>query len=150
MVPFLPVDSPLPLLAAALFCVALLRAGATYGIARSARHALRRRAWSQRPRVARAEGLVARYGAAAVTLCFLTVGIQTAVNAAAGSLRMPLLRYLPALVLGAALWAALYTTLGLAVVQTGTRGLTIAVVVAGLVAAGLALRARPGLDAGAA
>ena len=48
------------------------------------------RSWWTRPSVRRAEAVVGRYGAPAVTLCFLTIGVQTAVNAAAGSLRMPL------------------------------------------------------------
>ena len=49
-----------------------------------------------------------------VTLSFLTVGIQTLVNLAAGVLRMPLRRYLPALIVGAIIWAFLYATVGFA------------------------------------
>jgi membrane protein DedA with SNARE-associated domain len=58
--------------------------------------------------------LVARWGAPVVTLSFLTVGIQTLVNLAAGVLRMPLRRYLPALTVGAIIWAFLYATVGFA------------------------------------
>lgn len=65
----------------------------------------------------RGEEVVRRFGAPAVTLCFLTVGVQTAVNLAAGTLRMPLRRYLPALLLGALLWAGVYLTVGIAVVE---------------------------------
>jgi membrane protein DedA with SNARE-associated domain len=65
----------------------------------------------------RGEDVVRRFGAPAVTLCFLTVGVQTAVNLAAGTLRMPLRRYLPALLLGALLWAGVYLTVGIAVVE---------------------------------
>src|SRR5690606_11553143 len=57
-----------------------------------------------------------RWGPAAVTVSFLTVGIQTVVNLAAGYLRMPLGRYLMALTLGCLLWAAIWTTVGTAVV----------------------------------
>jgi membrane protein DedA with SNARE-associated domain len=57
---------------------------------------------------------VARWGAPLVTLSFLTVGIQTLVNLAAGVMRMPLRRYLPALTVGAILWAFLYATVGFA------------------------------------
>jgi membrane protein DedA with SNARE-associated domain len=58
--------------------------------------------------------LVARWGAPVVALSFLTVGIQTLVNLAAGVLRMPLRRYLPALTVGAIIWALLYATVGFA------------------------------------
>ena len=58
-----------------------------------------------------------RFGAPAVTLGFLTVGVQTAINASAGMLRMPQRRFLPAVALGAALWSVLYTTVGFTVVD---------------------------------
>lgn len=104
---------------AALFGIALLRGGAIYGIGRGLRAADARR--SRRgllsgPAVGRAENLVRRYGAPVVALSFLTVGVQSAINAAAGMLRMPLSRYLPALAVGAVLWSAIYTTIGMAVV----------------------------------
>ena len=58
-----------------------------------------------------------RFGAPAVTLGFLTVGVQTAINASAGMLRMPQRRFLPAVTVGAALWSLLYTTVGFTVVD---------------------------------
>ena len=58
--------------------------------------------------------MVARWGAPVVILSFLTVGIQTLVNLAAGVMRMPLRRYIPALTIGAILWAFLYATVGFA------------------------------------
>ncbi len=67
-----------------------------------------------RPGFGRVQALVARWGAPVVTLSFLTVGIQTLVNFAAGVAQMPLRRYLPALGFGALLWGFLYATLGLA------------------------------------
>ena len=51
-----------------------------------------------------------RWGAPVVTASFLTVGVQTLVNLAAGLARMPLRRYLPALVVGGAIWAFIYAT----------------------------------------
>jgi membrane protein DedA with SNARE-associated domain len=53
-----------------------------------------------------------RWGAPVVTLSFFTVGIQTAVNLAAGVGRMSLRRYLPAVTLGCVIWALLYATAG--------------------------------------
>jgi membrane protein DedA with SNARE-associated domain len=58
--------------------------------------------------------VVARWGAPVVTASFLTVGIQTLVNLAAGAMRMPLRRYIPALTIGAIMWAFLYATIGFA------------------------------------
>jgi membrane protein DedA with SNARE-associated domain len=110
-----PDDLPLVPTILFLFVVALGRAGLTYAIARWLRNAAgHRAAFLDRPSVARAEQTVRRFGAPAVTLSFLTIGVQTAVNAAAGALRMPLVVYLPALAAGAALWAVLYATVGLA------------------------------------
>lgn len=74
------------------------------------------RGLAERPLVLRAERVVSRVGAPAVTLSFLTVGVQSAVNVASGLLRMPWRHYVPALVVGAALWATVYTTVGMAVV----------------------------------
>jgi membrane protein DedA with SNARE-associated domain len=50
-------------------------------------------------------------------LSFLTIGLQTAVNLAAGAARMPLHRYLPAAVGGSIIWALLYATIGLAALE---------------------------------
>ena len=105
-----------------LVVVATGRGGATYALARGARGLAGRRWRLDAAWVRRGEDVVRRFGAPAVTLCFLTIGVQTAVNAAAGSLRMPLRRYVPALLLGALLWAAVYVTVGVAVVETLWRG----------------------------
>lgn len=100
-----------------LVVVAFGRGGATYVLGRGARGAAGRRWRLDSTWVARGEDVVRRFGAPAVTLCFLTVGVQTAVNLAAGTLRMPARRYVPALLLGALLWAAVYLTVGVAVVE---------------------------------
>lgn len=52
-----------------------------------------------------------------MALSFLTIGFQTAINAAAGALRMPWWRYLPGVVVGALFWAAIYPTIGFAVLE---------------------------------
>lgn len=100
-----------------LYVVVLLRAGTTYALARGA-HRLARRgrigAWLEGPRVSGAIDLVHRWGAPVVALSFLTVGFQTAANAAAGLTRMPVRRYLPALLIGGLAWACVYATVGLA------------------------------------
>lgn len=48
-----------------------------------------------------------------VAVSFLTVGFQTAANFLAGSMHMPLSRYLPALFVGGAGWALVYATAGI-------------------------------------
>lgn len=107
---------PVALVWAFFFAGAAVRGGVIFWIGRGLRGAGERRRWlAEHPGVVRAEALVLRFGAPAVSLSFLTVGIQSAVNAAAGVLRMPPRRYLPALAAGAALWATVYTTVGFAV-----------------------------------
>ncbi|GAB4065588.1 hypothetical protein GCM10028777_15450 [Angustibacter speluncae] len=124
--------------------VALLRSNATYWVGRGLRAGgdrTRLHERLERPLMRRAERLVGRWGLVAVALCFLTVGVQTAVNLTAGVLRMPLRRFVPATVVGSLLWAALYTTAGFAVLRAWTGevspwwALLAVVVVVGLVAA---------------
>ena len=108
-----------------LFVVAMARSNATYWAGRGLRAGggrTRLSAHLDRPAVVRAEALVGRYGPVAVALSFLTVGVQTVVNAAAGALRMPLSRYVPATVVGSLAWATLYTTVGFTVVEAWTGG----------------------------
>lgn len=105
---------------AALFAVVMLRANGTYWLGRGAAAGWRRSKWDGKvpsPAMARARDLISRWGAIAVALSFLTIGIQTAVNATAGVVRMPLKRYLPAVVLGSLIWAFMYATVGLAAVN---------------------------------
>lgn len=108
---------PFPLAVGALFVIVLLRAGGTYALGRAARSGASRTSRVQRlvssPRFVRGQELVERWGAPIVVLSFLTVGFQTVANLAAGVGRMPLRRYLPALVVGGLIWAVLYATVGL-------------------------------------
>jgi membrane protein DedA with SNARE-associated domain len=114
------VPSDLPVAAAYAFLVgvAFCRGGATYLVGRL----VRRAKVLDRPAVRRAEHMVRRVGPPAVSLSFLTVGVQTAVNAAAGLLRMPWRHYVPALLVGALVWAAIYLTVGMAVVHAWLSG----------------------------
>jgi membrane protein DedA with SNARE-associated domain len=101
----------------ALFLIVMARSNATYWVGRGAIAGWRRYRGSHRDLTARAEALLRRLGPFAVTLSYLTIGIQTAVHLTAGVMRMPLRYYLAAAVVGSAVWAALYATVGLAVVQ---------------------------------
>ncbi|KHL15069.1 membrane protein DedA with SNARE-associated domain [Mumia flava] len=107
------------------FVVVVLRAQATYWIARFATvqvldHTHPQSGWRARvhgwlsgERARAGLDLVQRWGVLAVPLSFLTVGAQTVVNAAAGMVRMPFARYLPAMLVGCAIWALVWTTIGL-------------------------------------
>lgn len=111
----------LPLLPAIgfLYVVIWARAGGTYLLGRGARRAANRgrvKELLESPAVQRATVLVNRWGAWVVALSFLTVGFQTAANAAAGLTGMPARRYLPALAVGGLAWAVIYATVGLVAV----------------------------------
>ena len=111
---------PLPAAIAVLFVIVLLRAGGTYALGRGSRAGVKRlleRRGRMAPQLARAEAVIERFGSPVVALSFLTVGFQTVVNLAAGVLRMPLVKYIPALVVGGAMWATIYGVLGLATVN---------------------------------
>lgn len=99
------------------WCVGMARSSTMHWLGRGARTAgERHRTWAEREPVRRAERLVARFGAPIVTVSFVTIGFQSAIQAASGLLRMPWLRrFVPAAVVGAAIWATVYTTIGLAV-----------------------------------
>jgi membrane protein DedA with SNARE-associated domain len=101
----------------AVFVIVMARSNATYWAGRGAVASWRRYRGAHGDLTTRAEALLRRLGPFAVTLSYLTVGIQTAVHLTAGVMRMPVRLYLPAAVVGSAAWAALYATVGLAVVQ---------------------------------
>lgn len=136
-------DWPILPLYVFLVMVAFGRGGATYVVGRGARGAAGRRWRLDATWLARGEDVVRRFGAPAVTLCFLTVGVQTAVNLAAGTLRMPARRYVPALLLGALLWAAVYLTVGVAVFEAfwgSSRPWLLLVVLVAVAATGFVVR----------
>lgn len=148
---------PVVVALACLFGIVMARSHLTYwagrGVARGVlleggrRHGPR---WWQRvvdrtarvsttPSARRGVALVHRWGPFAVTLAYLTVGVQTAVFAGAGLLRMPYLRFTLASVPGALAWAVAWGTVGLGAVW-GTLALA-AGSPAGLAALVLALAA---------
>ncbi|WP_442789809.1 DedA family protein [Nocardiopsis sp. EMB25] len=94
-----------------LLGVILLRVQATYWIGRGLGEGVSRSRTGRRlgPRLETARERIDRYGAPVVTLSFLTVGVQTAVNLAAGAMRMRFGRYLVAMSLGSLIWAGLWS-----------------------------------------
>lgn len=100
-----------------LFVIVMLRSNATYwagrGLAAGGRKTKMQK-YLDSPAVLRAEKAIARWGAPAVSVSFLTIGVQTAVNMSAGLGRMPLRRYIPATIVGSIAWACIYATIGLA------------------------------------
>lgn len=112
------------LTAAGLYVIVLLRAGGTFAVGWLAGAGARRSRFAGRissARFQRAERAIQRWGAPVVALSFLTVGFQTAANFLAGSMRMPLPRYLPALFVGGAAWALVYATVGVGLLTVLTR-----------------------------
>ncbi|RKT08584.1 SNARE associated Golgi protein [Streptomyces sp. 3211.6] len=108
------------LTAGALYAIVLLRAGGTFAVGWLAGAGARRSSFAGRissAKFQRAERAIHRWGAPVVAASFLTVGLQTAANFLAGSMRMPLPRYLPALFVGGAAWALIYATAGIGVLE---------------------------------
>ncbi|WP_236686724.1 MULTISPECIES: DedA family protein [Cellulomonas] len=117
-----------------LFVIVLARSHLTYwagrGVARGARYEGEHRhgpAWWRRtvdrtarltstPAARRGVALVHRWGPVAVTVAYVTVGVQTAVFAAAGLVRMPYLRFTLASLPGAVAWAVIWGTVGIGAV----------------------------------
>jgi len=102
-----------------LFVVVFFRAQATYWLARGAASgavlatgrqgflgAMAR--WFDGPVPRKGAAMLDKWGIIVIPLCFLTVGIQTAVNAGAGLVRMRWSTYTIAMIPGCVLWALLY------------------------------------------
>lgn len=93
----------------------MLRANGTYWLARwlvaRAEHGGASKLVSS-PTFRRAQRLVSRWGAPVVSLSFLTIGLQTMVNLAAGASRMSMRSYLPSVTVGCVMWALMYATVG--------------------------------------
>ncbi|GAA3387038.1 DedA family protein [Streptomyces roseoviridis] len=112
------------LTAGALYVIVLLRAGGTFAVGWLAGAGARRSRFAGRissAKFLRAERAIQRWGAPVVAVSFLTIGFQTAANFLAGSMRMPLRRYLPALFVGGAAWALIYATAGIGVLEVLAR-----------------------------
>lgn len=109
-----------------LLTIAVLRGQATYWVARVVtEQALRHtspatgwragvHAWLAGEGVARGRASLQRWGLVVVPLCYLTVGFQTLVLAAAGMIRIPWGRFTLVQLPGAAAWALIYSTIGFA------------------------------------
>lgn len=108
-------DLPYPLIIITLFTIVMLRANGTYWLGRWIANGTERTKAAklvQSKHYQRGAAWLNRWGAPAISLSFLTVGIQTMVNLAAGVTKMPLRRYLPAVTIGCIMWAFLYGTVG--------------------------------------
>lgn len=111
---------PFAVVVSALFVIVLFRAQGTYWLGRGIAAGTVRSSVGRRlgrrlsgPGLGRAVGYLNRFGPIAVTLSFLTIGVQTMVNAAAGITRMPWPRYTAAMVPGCVAWAFIYATVGM-------------------------------------
>ncbi|GII98144.1 membrane protein DedA with SNARE-associated domain [Sediminihabitans luteus] len=136
------------------FVVVLVRTQATYWIARIVTEwsldrtrpvrpwAARVHTWLASDAAGRGAAAIDRWGLVAVPASFLATGTKTVVNGAAGMLRMPFGRYLAAMLLGCAIHATIYATVGwaawtaaLAAATGSPWGLVAVVVLLALVAA---------------
>ena len=124
----LPWTESIPLLIGFLFIVVFFRAQGTYWLARSipaiaekrvasGRPAGRFTRWFLGPTPRQGAEILEKWGIIVIPLCFLTVGVQTAVLAGAGLVRMDWKRFTLAMIPGAIAWAFLYG-LGLLAVWT--------------------------------
>jgi len=146
---------PFAITFAVLFGIVLLRAQATYWLGRGVTAGVLHTRWADRitgPRTTKAIASLNRYGPPLVTVSFLTIGFQTVVNAAAGLIRMPWVRYTIAMLIGCVAWALIYATVGFAAVEAGIALAThspwmlvgvVLLVVAVVVAIVIARRRRP-------
>ncbi|AEE46455.1 DedA family protein [Cellulomonas fimi] len=131
--------APLGIAVAALFLIVMARSHATYwagrGVTRGAqavqrsergfgwwRSAVQRlERWTDSPAAHHGMRLVQRWGPVAVTVAYLTVGVQTAVFASAGIVRMRYASFTIASVPGALAWAVIWATIGLGALWAAVR-----------------------------
>lgn len=73
------------------------------------------------PLYLKAQAFVNRWGALAVPMCFVTVGFQTAVIITTGFTHMPLIRWIPAMLVGTLIWGTIYGTIGMTVLWAWLR-----------------------------
>lgn len=109
------------------WCLAMMRSHTMYWIGRGITAGTARSRWVsllESPVYARAQAWSARWGVLAVPVSFLTVGIQSVIQLSAGVARMPLRRYVAATAAGAIAWAAVYTTIGMAILTAWLTGPT--------------------------
>jgi len=152
-------DAPFGVVVLALFVIVMLRANGTYWVGRALAAGARRSRWEkllESRHYATGARWLNRWGAPAVSLSFLTIGIQTMVNLAAGVARMPLRRYLPAVSVGCLLWAFMYGTVGfigwvaVAALWERSPGLTVALLALAVAGVAWALARRDRMPSAAA
>ncbi|WP_269927872.1 DedA family protein [Kocuria massiliensis] len=101
------------------WAVGIIRTSVVYGLGRAAaaggRRASKLNAAFDSAIYRHAQSFVNRWGVLAVPACFVTVGFQTAVIVVTGFTRMPLARWLPAMLVGTLIWGIIYGTVGMAV-----------------------------------
>ena len=118
---------PYPWVFLFFWCLAMMRSHTMYWIGRGITAGTARTRWVsllESPVYARAQAWSARWGVLAVPVSFLTVGIQSVIQLSAGVARMPLRRYVAATAAGAIAWAAVYTTIGMAILTARLTGPT--------------------------
>ena len=118
---------PYPWVFLFFWCLAMMRSHTMYWIGRGITAGTARSRWVsllESPVYARAQAWSARWGVLAVPVSFLTVGIQSVIQLSAGVARMPLRRYVAATAAGAIAWAAVYTTIGMAILSAWLTGPT--------------------------
>lgn len=102
------------------WAVGVIRTSIIYSLGRLAaaggRHSQKIARLMRHPVYVQARSFVNRWGVLAVPACFFTVGFQTAVIITTGFTQMPLLRWIPAMLLGTLIWGIIYGTVGMAVV----------------------------------
>ena len=106
---------PYPWVFLFFWCLAMMRSHTMYWIGRGITAGTARSRWVsllESPVYARAQAWSARWGVLAVPVSFLTVGIQSVIQLSAGVARMPLRRYLPAVIVGCVIWAFIWGTGG--------------------------------------
>jgi len=137
---------PYPWVFLFFWCLAMMRSHTMYWIGRGVTAGTAHTRWSsllESPMYARAQSWSARWGVLAVPMSFLTVGLQSFIQISAGVARMPLRRYVVATAAGAIVWAAVYTTIGMAIVTawlTGPTGRIVIILVAAALVAFIVLR----------
>ncbi|WP_430868902.1 DedA family protein [Demequina aurantiaca] len=145
-----------------LFGVVFVRTQATYFVGRWVRAGAatlaeepdkhpRLARWSNKlsgPRMQRADEFTQKWGFVAIPLSFLTIGLQTLVNAAAGYGRMRWDLYTLAMLPGCVLWVGAYFLVGASVVRAwqASPWLFIGATVAVIVVSWLAVRLRRSAD----
>ena len=118
---------PYPWVFLFFWCLAMMRSHTMYWIGRGITAGTARTRWVsllESPVYAHAQAWSARWGVLAVPVSFLTVGIQSVIQLSAGVARMPLRRYVAATAAGAIAWAAVYTTIGMAILSAWLTGPT--------------------------